>query len=582
MEKIEDKKKGLIGKIFSTKTKKDNSNSSDHLLNWEFIIDFEGNYLNISHEVQQCLGISPDEFNNQSIFTFSISPSSGENLFKKFSNRVFPLDETVIFVSIDNKQVSCNLKLTKFVEEYNQKPTYIGLVQVIDFGGQNRDTEYESRVIATEENGEKELTSHNGHKPQDSIDQENQKKKQGILDEKQLTKKIPVGSDVEIYNQFSIEINHLLDPIEIYKLSFDVLSQIFPEDDILLAIQNKENSKIEIPILRQDNEILYFQEDHQYFNLVSRTIHSKLDVADALNAQSIPKVEVGTFTDSPTSYFATPIICSNRNFGALLVFNMSDKEFDTDKLITLKKLSTSMAYALENANFFQELQNALAAIDTREKYQNLILQAIKTISIDGLENLTKAFEMLGKVTNTQRIFLAQPETFKPHKNLIITHQWVSENKFDTSHLTQQLPNDYFDIHSKKLWSNGYLKVDYEKLESPFYKWLEMRDTNSILFMAINLSQDDFCVLAFEDLYQNHLWKNEEISYLRSIAEILSQKIVINKNFSNLNQKLYEEEKFLEIIHGLNNIDLIQYLNRDFYFLTDYIQNLLKDSLEADS
>ena len=27
--------------------------------------------------------------------------------------------------------------------------------------------------------------------------------------------------------------------------------------------------------------------------------------------------------------------------------------------------------------------------------------------------------------------------------MIITHQWVSENKFDTSHLTQQLPNDYF-------------------------------------------------------------------------------------------------------------------------------------------
>ncbi len=585
MEKIEDKKKGLIGKIFSTKSKKDNFYSSDHLLNWEFIIDFEGNYLNVSHEVQQCLGISPDEFNNQSIFTFSVNPFSGENLFKKFSNRVFPLDETIIFDSIDNKQISCNLKLTKFVEEYNQKPTYIGLVQVVDFEGQNRDSENNSQVIVTEEKEDKEdkeLTSHNGHRPQVSIGQENLDRKKGILEEKQLTNKIPVGSYFEIYNQFSIEVNHLIDPIEIYKLSFDVLNQIFPEDDILLAIQNKENKKIELPILKEDNEILYFQEDHQYFEIILRTIHSKLEVADALNALSIPNVEVGTFTYSPTSYFATPIICGNCNLGAFLVFNDRDKEFETDKLITLKKISTSMGYALENANFFHEMQNALAAIDTREKYQNLIIQAIKIISIDGLENLTKAFEMLGKVTNTQRIFLAQPEIFKPQKNLIITHQWVSENKFDTSHLTQQLPNDYFDIHSSRLWSNGYLKVDYEKLESPFYKWLEMRNTNSILFMAITLANNDFCVLALEDLYQNHLWKNEEISYLRTIAEILSQKIVINKNFSNLNQKLYEEEKFLEIINVLNNIDLIQYLNRDFSFLTDHIQNLLKDSLEADS
>jgi len=582
MEKIEDKKKGLIGKIFSTKLKKDNSFSSDHLLNWEFIIDFEGNYLNISQEVQQCLGIQPDEFNNQSIFTFSINPSSGENLFKKFSNRVFPLDENVIFVSIDNKLVSCNLKLTKFIEEYNHKPTYIGLVQVVDIGGQISDSANPSEPILLEDKEKNELTSHNGHRPQISTGTENFEKKQENIKEKKFTNTLPVGSYAEIHNQFSTEINHLIDPIEIYKFSFDVLNQIFPEDNILLAIQNKENKKIEFPILKQDNDILYFQEEHQYFDIVSRSIHSKLEVADVLNSQSIQNVAVETFPHPPTSYFATPIICGNRNLGSILVFNEIEKEFETDKLITLKKISTSMAYALENANFFHEMQNALAAIETREKYQNLIIQAIKIISVDGLENFSKAFEMLGKVTNTQRIFLAQPEAFKQHRNLIITHQWISENKFDTSHLTQQLPIEYFDFQTTKLLSNGYFKVDYEKLESPFYKWLEMRETNSILFMAINLGNNEFCVLAFEDLYQNHLWKNEEISYLRTIAEILSQKITIDKNISNLRKKIYEEEKFLEIINSLHNIELTKYLNSDFSFPTDHIQNLLKDSLEADS
>jgi signal transduction histidine kinase len=585
MEKIEDKTKGIFGKIFSTKSKKDNSISSDPLLNWEFIIDSEGNYLNISHEVQQCLGISSDEFNNQSIFTFSIYPSSGENLFKKFSNRVFPLEENVIFVSIDNKQVFCNLKLTTFIEQYNQKPTYIGLAQVITSDSNSSNSENFSKPVngidGIFEQKEKPI-SRNGHEPQIGSARENLEKKQEITEETPLSKNLPMVSYAELHNQFSIEINHLIDPIEIYKFSFAVLNQIFPEDDILLAIQDKENNTIEMPIFKMDNEVIYFHEDDQFLNIASKIIQSNAEIADGLNAQLTHEAKAISFPHEPTSYFGSPVVCGNRNLGAILIFNESRKEFETDKLVALKKISTTMGYALENAKFFYQMQNALDAIDTREKYQNLIIQAIKIISIDGLENLKTAFEMLGKVTNTQRIFLAQPDNFKHNRSLKITHQWTSDQKFDTSHLPQQLPGDYFEVHSAKLQAAGYLKVDFEKLDSPFFEWLERRGTSSILLLAISQAGEDFSILALEDLYQNHFWKNEEITYLRTIAEILSQKLITDEKIINLNDKLLDSEKYLKILTSIDTINFNQYINNNFSILLNHIQKLLKDSLKANT
>lgn len=582
MEKIEDTKKGLINKIFSTKSKKPDSNSSGSYLNWEFIIDSEGNYLNISQEVEESLGVSPQEFNNQSLFTFSISPTTGENLYKKFINKSFPLEEEVIFKSTNNDLVHCILKLKAFLEEYNQKPTYIGLVQINRispqsvFNSQADSTNVDQKLEADQN------TETNGHKMFEKLFVEQPDNSNDIAVNRRTPVRSIPPSYTDLLNDYSIEANHLVDPIELYKLTFDVIDTIFPENNILLGIVNRENGNVELPISKQNNEVLYFHKDELLLTIAEKIVQSRSCFSDESNSLSLPTSERLPDLLAFDSYLGFPAICGNQVFGSILVSHDQETIFTEKQVGSLKKISTIMANALENVIFFHEMQNALSAIETREKHQNQVIQAIKIVAIDGLSNLLQAFEFIGKSTNVQRIIFAQPDFLAENKRWNITHQWVSEEQFDVSHLPQQITLDHFGNFVSKLRETGFVKVDFEKLESPFANWLEMRGVKSVLMFSINPQEEDFSLLILEDLFQNHIWKNEELNYLRTIVEILSQKLIEEKNNQLAINKLQFSEKMFEIIRSLNIAKSKGLFDTEKSSFLDHVQSLLREKLGAHS
>ena len=543
MEKIDFKNKRFFDKIFSIKGKQSDSSKVENLPNWEFIIDAHGNYLNISEEVQSGLGIRPDEFDNQSIFTFSICQSSGEKLYEKFKRKKFPLEEDIDFVSIDNKKVTCNIKLTTFSEEFNSQPTFIGLVQVINIASKN-DLDLDEK----KKNSPLEISKATIDSPPiiaEDLNLNNSEDYGSFYKEESIDSSKLFITPTEIINNYAQEANHLTDTIGISRLTFSVLDDLFPNYNILIGLLNKEK-QIEIPIMRVDGEILYFPEISDFKEILKTILHSEGVIRNKVNFSSQRIFENYFETHRNSTYVGIPIKSGSQSIGAIFIYDYSPGEFLPGDLEVLKKISAIMANAIENAEIYYEMQNALDAIETREKYQYQILQAVKIISGFGTERLQEALEFLGKATNVNRIFFADPVKNTDSLKWMIKNQWYSEEKYNCSHLSQEIPIELLYEHYSRLLEKGYVHVDYENLDSHFSRWLEIRGTKSILFHTVTMNNEDFCLLGFENIYQFRYWKNDEITYLGFISEILS------KNLQK-ELKICELQKNIEKIDNLSRI-----------------------------
>ena len=552
-------------------------NYDESLPNWEFITDYQGNYLNISHEVIQCLGILPDKFFNQSLFTFSICPSSGENIYKKFSIKEFPLDEEVIFVSLDNKQIICNLKLTSFVEEYDNQPTYIGLVQVIEVAShqdfpKNQPCEHERFVERTDQ------TLRNFEElPVAFITPE-------IENENSLqqnSKNSNTLSIQELIDEFSTEANHILDSIELFKLCFQVLNKIFPKDNILISSVDHTSNKIEIPILKIKEDILYFYEGDEYQPILRHILKREPSINNSMKDESSITLKT-LINDHLISFIESSILFRNKILGTLLVYSEGDKDFSIKDIEILYKISTIMGYSLENTRIFIEMQNALEAIETREKYQNQIIQAVRSIAIEEIATISNAFEILGKITNVQRIFLAKSEGDKTNQKWAISQQWTSNPQFDTSHLNQSIPSDFSKEYIPKFRKSGYLKIDFERLDNPSSKWFEHRNTQSALIFLVTSENENDALLVLEDLNQYHIWKNEEINFIKIFTEILTKRLSTNQNELHFQKKWMEAERYHQIINHLGKLDSDKNKISDFSSFLNNIEKFLTNELTTKS
>ena len=284
-EKADNKTKKILDKILFFKDKPDRMSAEVNQLSWEFIIDHEGKYLNISPEVKDCLGISQNKFMDKSIFEFSINPSSGSKLKDLFSNQKFPFELDVIFTGLNGDLFFCNLKLTKYTEEYQSHPTYIGIVQTtesqIDPVFQTIDqslTEAESSDKQSE--NETLIPSY----PQ-TITEEIVPKRPPFLEdsEPKILEELPIfsGNEVQISDdifenlqRYTSEVNHLIEPIEIYKITFETINKFIPNDNLILGIIEKQKPVLTIPVRKIKDNITYFPEDGNYLPVLDSIIQS--------------------------------------------------------------------------------------------------------------------------------------------------------------------------------------------------------------------------------------------------------------------------------------------------------------------
>lgn len=575
--KTEDKPKNIFNKISFLKGKPNQKTSNKNLISWEFIIDHNGNYLNISPEVTECLGIPSQDFLDQSVFSFSINLSSGEKLQDLFLANSFPIEQDVIFIGKEGDLFFCNLKLTKFSEEYHSKPTYIGFVQTVD-SYEDQDLNSSPAITKPDDYSEKINEKLNDPLPTENVENNNffvfNQQPDPNLDDNQLLTKI--SQDLEDYSR---EINHLIDPIDIYQETHLTINKFVPNKNLIFGILQKQNSEIITPIFKVNDEISYYPNSHEYLPIINQIITSNevLSQVEQLKPDSINVVET-TKAITPKSIIGVPIRSGQKVFGAILVYDhQKKKSFSNKSKEYLLAISTKMANALENAFLFQEMQNALSAIEIREQYQILISQAIKNINIHGSSKLKESLELIGKAANIHRISFAKSNFGNNVKTWTIQTEWYSQEKYNPFHLSKEIKfevfNDLFSTFSEK----GYLHANNEKLDQSIDKWMDNREAQSLLVLPVQTKLEYPDLILLEDLHQKHFWNTDEIRFLELVSATISSSLTNEETIHQINAKLSDIEKTSVIKERISQAlmpeDLLHSL-MEFFFPKEIFEGFL--------
>lgn len=539
--KTDNKNKSLITRLFASKEKSENQSQTGNLPSWEFIIDSNGNYLNISPEVSDCLGIPTSQFIDQSIFSFSINQPSGSKLNKYFLEKKFPIDMDVIFIANNGNLLFSNLKLTGFSEEYHSKPTYIGIVQALeDLHGS----------IKTAEDPPKEFISGNLHAQ--AIEEEIDEILEGIKPDPRADEQIPVkqvsnssqtATILEDLSRYTVEVNHLIEPIDIYKLTYKVINQFIVNSNFSLAIQQKKTSRLIYPIQKVNNEIKYFAEQDDFSPVLKYILQTNQPITHIDQIPpSVKKMLTSRNINIPNNMLGVPISAGNRVLGAILLHDRRENHLfnDMDSQY-LSAISSKMAIALENAFLFQEMQYALSVIETREQYQTLITQSAKILAKSGTNHLQEALGLVGNASNVDRVFFAQSNAGAETQTWSIQSLWYIDEKYNPAHLNHEILFSVFSEYLTSLIEKGFFQVNCENLDREVDEWLNSRGAKSVLALAVYNDDSIPGIIVLEDLHQNHFWNVDEVRFLGLVSETLSGVISNEEKIQQLNSKLLETE-----------------------------------------
>ncbi len=228
--------------------------------------------------------------------------------------------------------------------------------------------------------------------------------------------------------------------------------------------------------------------------------------------------------------------------GAILLHEKQElNRFSDIDLQYLSAIGSKMAVALENAFLFQEMQYALSVIETREQYQTLVSQSVKILAKSGTNNLHEALGLVGNASNVDRVFFAKSNAGEEAQTWSIQSHWYVDEKFNPSHLNQDI---YFHVYQEFLTSlieKGYFQANCEHLDRKIDEWLLNRGAKSILVLAVYSEESIPGIIVLEDLHQNHFWNIDEIRFLGLVSETLSGVLSNEEKIQQLNSKLLETE-----------------------------------------
>jgi len=193
--------------------------------------------------------------------------------------------------------------------------------------------------------------------------------------------------------------------------------------------------------------------------------------------------------------------------------------------------------------------------------QNVLFDIARRLnSHDSFEsNLSYSFQLIGKQLNASRVYILE---LSENKNITNIINWNLNSKFERIDEIININLTKNDFPFDELLNLGRIKfVEYEKKISK--KFRDILINNSIyanLLVPIIIDDKLIALLGLDDCVEKRMWHSLEISYLKTIAELIAnvyKRNIYEKEILENQQKLREanaaKDKFFSIIaHDLKN------------------------------
>lgn len=309
----------------------------------------------------------------------------------------------------------------------------------------------------------------------------------------------------------------------------------------------------------QNPDILFVEQVTRYTLDEGRAILFNEDAAQHLIELGIKPLEASPGIPELASLLSLPLKAGERNLGAIILFEPTLKQaFSSIEVELLSTIATQTTTSLENAYLFQEITNALAAIETRERYQANVAKSVASLTELGNRALPEVMASIGMAAQNSRVYFAQLREDESGNFWQIAAQWVSPNLSRENGKTapfdigkgQHIPVALYSFWLKELKEKGFSATPLSLLPPAEQDYLNSQGIQSTLLLAVPGKSSVPGFIALDQVDRKRQWQNEEISVLQVAANAISNTFVREDLLDQLQVSLDETENLYNTSHRL--------------------------------
>lgn len=352
------------------------------------------------------------------------------------------------------------------------------------------------------------------------------------------------NKDLATLNQIGQQLSRLATRGEIFELLSAMVGEILDNHNHYIVFYNANKETLSFPFYRKDGQVVEMP-DQPFSNGIPEFVirNRSTLLSNTRTKEELVKLGIDLPKQVPASLLAIPMIAGERILGAMVVQDFNrENAFDTQHAELLSTASAQATTALENAELFQQMQFALEAIETRERYQANVARAAANLTEFGTKSMPEVLKVLGQAAQCSRVFFARVQEDERGLFWSATAEWSDPAVaylFDKTR-TLHIPVLSYPNWLQQLREKGWVLTQASH-ETPEADFLNSQHIRSSLLLAVPGPTTTPSFVAFDHLGAARVWQNEEINALRVAADAISNTFVREGLMDQLQVTLDETE-----------------------------------------
>ena len=355
------------------------------------------------------------------------------------------------------------------------------------------------------------------------------------------------NQDLAILNQIGQRLSSLESRNEVYRTLTDLVGQVLDNHNLMICVFEHSTGMVSFPIYREDGQVITIPDRFPSSELPDYVLTSQKTILLTRNIpQYFQQLDIVLPRRTPTSLIAIPMNVGEDMAGALIVQNYSGSDAPQFDEVHLELLSTAVsqaATALQNARLFEQMQEALLALEKRERYQGGVAQAAGSLSQLGSHAISEVLKTLGHAAQASRVYLIEYQPNETGPTWKLADDWTSPMVaylFNRSKI-QGIPAEVFSDQLTAIRTNGWGEFQADQSSGPLGTFLASQNIHTSLIMQVTSKDSIPNLLVFDQIDRQRNWLKDEISILEVAADAISNTYVREDLLNQLQASLEETE-----------------------------------------
>jgi len=227
------------------------------------------------------------------------------------------------------------------------------------------------------------------------------------------------------------------------------------------------------------------------------------------------------------------------------------RKWSHDERILVEEVARQLSLAMENARLYQDVRQALAALETRERYQANIARSVALLSESGTAAVPEFLHALGQATLCDRITLTEFNSktgsgWKPRQD------WTNPTTSNPLHKNPwKVDATLIPNWKKQLQDIGWATNTFNDAPIPESDFMKENHLGASLLLPVTFGPStEPSFIVFDRTDSSQPWKAEEISLLQVAGDAFSNSNARQDLLARLQVTLKETESLYNTSHRL--------------------------------